>query len=62
MDYKQFIGQFFKEHETQSRDMELQNLIGILGSKQTVDYKARFERVIRAKEGELTEKELEQQK
>jgi hypothetical protein len=39
--------------------MELSNLIGILNSKEKVDFKKRFERVIRAREGTMTEEEKE---
>ena len=56
------MGQFFKDQEVQSRDMELQSLIGILSSKQPVDYQTRFERSLRAREGKLTEQEIEQVK
>jgi hypothetical protein len=40
--------------------MELSNLIGILNSKEKVDFQKRFERVIRHREGQMTEEELEQ--
>lgn len=46
----------------QSRDMEMQGLLGILSSKQPVDFQQKFERSIRAREGKLTEEEVEQMK
>ena len=46
----------------QSRDMEFQSLLSILGSKQPVDYKTKFERSLRAREGKLTEEEIEELK
>ena len=42
--------------------MELQGLLGIISSKQPVDYQTRFERSVRAREGKLTEEEVEQLK
>lgn len=42
--------------------MELSNLIGIINSKEKVDFKARFERIIRMKEGQMTEEEAERHK
>ena len=46
----------------QSKDMELQGLIAIISSKQPVDYQKRFERSVRARDGKLTEEEVEQVK
>ncbi len=46
----------------QSRDMEMQGLLGILSSKQPVDYQQKFERSMRARDGQLTEAEVEQMK
>lgn len=60
VDYKSFVGQFFRDQETQSRDMELSNLIGIINSKEKVDFKSRFEKIIRMREGQMTEEETEQ--
>jgi hypothetical protein len=40
--------------------MELTNLLGIVGSKQPVDFKTRFERVIKAQQGKLSEQEIEE--
>ena len=37
--------------------MELQNLMGILGSKKTVDYNSKFDKAMRARQGALTEEE-----
>ena len=54
------MGQFFKDQEMQSKDMELQGLIAIISSKQPVDYQKRFERSVRARDGKLTEEEVEQ--
>ena len=62
MDYKQFVGHFFKDHETQSRDMELQGLLSVINTKGKVDYQTRFEKSIRAREGALTEEEIDQMK
>ncbi len=46
----------------QSRDMEFQSLLSIISSKQPVDYRTRFERSLRAREGKLTEEEIEELK
>ena len=42
--------------------MEMQGLLGILSSKQPVDFQQKFDRSMRARDGQLTEQEIEQMK
>ncbi|CDW87823.1 sel1 domain-containing protein repeat-containing protein [Stylonychia lemnae] len=56
--YTKFQGQFFKEQEQQSRDMEMMTLLQMLNMKK-VDFKEKFIRSQRMANNELTEEELQ---
>lgn len=59
--YNQFLGQFFKEPELQSKESELQTLLSILSLKK-MDYKEKYDKGLRQREGKLTDKEEKEMK